>query len=131
MEWIYLLPFLAIALAVLCALIFIGLTVSPGQNPLWVLQIEHYLQAIWSGLLRPHVGRGMFAGVVIGGVVALVMVAIAWSHNPQGAIHGPEGVSWLYVFALALAWFVVAGTTVATVVTLALAVTTKRRPPVG
>ena len=39
-------------------------------------------------------------------VVAALMMAVAWDHNPQGEIHTEEtGINWTYWLLIGASWF--------------------------
>ena len=59
-------------------------------------------------LWRRAAAIGGFAGLV----AAAWALTAAWSHNPNGELHGPAGIRWGELTVLAGAWFLVVAATV-------------------
>jgi hypothetical protein len=130
-EWFVFVPLILLVAAVLLGLILTYAALfGPGQNPAWVLQVSGYVSTWWARLQdTPHARRGLIAGVIAGFVAAAAMVFAAWSHNPQGSVHGADGVSGFFLLALAVSWFVVVGGAVGALVAGMSAVLERMRRP--
>ena len=38
----------------------------------------------------------------------MVMMTLAWQHNPQGEIHSEKGINFAYLLLIGTSWFVMA-----------------------
>jgi hypothetical protein len=118
MEWLVFVPLILIVTAIVLGLIVTNAALfGAGQNPAWAIQVLNYVSTRRAHLLgSPHARRGLLAGGIAGLVAAVAMVIAAWSHNPQGSVHGADGVALLFLIAVALSWFVIVGIAVGALV---------------
>lgn len=68
-----------------------------------------------------------FAGFLPAAAVAVLMLYVAWQHNPQGEFHDGGMVHWFSWLWIGAAWFVTIGVPVALLTRLALAAFTESR----
>lgn len=73
----------------------------------------------------------VLVGFLPAGVVAALMLYVAWQHNPQGEFHEAGIVHWGSWLSIGAVWFVPCGAPVALLARLVLAAFTESRSPMS
>jgi len=53
--------------------------------------------------------KEIIKGIVVGAIVGVSMMYIAWQHNMQGEIHQVQNIEWGYWLSIGLFWALVVG----------------------